>query len=351
MQHFAQPSAPARVRGKPGGAEKPLVAEEAALQGPCDVPRYRPSEVDTPERIIRVMALGEPFIISDVKAPDVSSSAPSAPAKANRHWQLQGPSALSVPLLKGVLGPRRLVAPQCTLANGTSFSNYKGNDPEKRGESFTSSTCEMAWEHLVDGVFLEKPLPVAARYLEGGKGGEDGDLGEAERGSEDEAIVRRVVKLQKRLRFPDVMHMVKPILEGLPQHVWGGWDFVDSTASLLFMASRETRTPLHKDGFNAMIVQLNGTKHWTLIPDEVKRHIREITGPENDVRQRRGPLDLQEPLRSKLKARCCLLQPVEILYVPGNYWHDVYSLTAGASLSVRLNRVFEQLLQQQRGLR
>uniref|UniRef100_A0A7S1SCW2 JmjC domain-containing protein n=1 Tax=Alexandrium catenella TaxID=2925 RepID=A0A7S1SCW2_ALECA len=233
------------------------------------------------------MGKGEPFIISDAAAPDTSRSTSSAQAKANVDWQPQGPTVLTPEALKESLGPRRLVAPQCTLVNGTSFSNYKGDSPERRGESFISSTCEVAWEHVVDGILLERPLPVAAKCLEG-RGSEGQGFGELDEGFEDT--------------------------------------------------------------FNILNIQLNGTKHWTVFPDEAKKHIQDLMSPKSDARQRRGPLDLQEPLRSKLKARSCLLRPFEVLYIPGGFWHDVYSLTPSISLSVRLAQMFERILQQQRAL-
>lgn len=206
----------------------------------------------------------------------------------------------------------------------------------------------MAWEHVLDGIFAEKVLPVASRQLEG-HGVEQRSSADLEQSSAQEPIVRRPVKLQKRVQFQDIDHLVKPIMNGIPSLVWGGWGFVNRSASLLFIASRETRTPLHKDGFHSMIIQLNGTKHWTLIPDRAKHNMEELLfRPKEDVRQRRGPLLLEEPMRSRLGAHSCLLQPFEVMYMPENYWHDVYSLTAGASLSVRYEGAFEQVLAQTR---
>lgn len=320
---------------------------EAAL-GACDIPRIAPREVSTARKMMKHLAAEEPFIISDLPAPASAPSkggAASGKKEGNLAWAPKWPNSASLSQLKEALGPRRLVAPQCTVINGSSFSNYRGKSGQKEG--LLSCTCEMAWESVLDAIFLEKPLPVAARFLEGEASDEGGNYIDLEPNNNEEAIVRRPVKLQKRVQFKDISDLVLRILQGIPMHIWGGWNFANRNASLLFMGSRDTRTPLHKDGFNSMIIQLNGTKHWTLISDKVAKEaggaspLAELTSS-----LERGPLLLEEAQRTALKARSCVLRPFEIMYLPGSYWHDVYSITPGASLSVRFVDEFDQILSQ-----
>ena len=112
-------------------------------------------------------------------------------------------------------------------------------------------------------------------------------------------------------------------------------------SATLWLSSNATRTPLHADAKTQFLVQLQGTKHVTVLPHGTKGSPRweyiaaSHGGPLNATLLRAemsqtGPADEMQQ---------CLLRPGDILWMQAGVEHDVFALDPSLSLNMRFNQL------------
>jgi ribosomal protein L16 Arg81 hydroxylase len=119
----------------------------------------------------------------------------------------------------------------------------------------------------------------------------------------------------------------------VPKYFFDWFAFVPPFMRLIyprvFIGPRGAITPLHHDvwGTHAWLAQLVGRKHWTLFsPDQ--RHLL------YDYKVQPHKPDLERfPLFNKARALECVINPGDIIFVPGGWAHEVISLDATLSLT------------------
>lgn len=124
-------------------------------------------------------------------------------------------------------------------------------------------------------------------------------------------------------------------------------------SATLWLSTGGTRTPVHMDHHAQFLVQLQGTKHVTLLPGLAAS--RGAARFKDLALARGGMLDMRtieeelaeagEVLDDVLPsgAMRCKLQAGEVLWMPPELHHDVYAMEASISLNVRFNTLAPML--------
>lgn len=102
-----------------------------------------------------------------------------------------------------------------------------------------------------------------------------------------------------------------------------------STLSWLYIGARRSQSPLHIDMWNtsAWNVVLKGRKLWLFFPPSQEELLYE--GKVNPF----YPDDVQYPKFRTAIPIVCIQEPSEIVYTPSGWWHAVYNLEAGISIT------------------
>jgi histone arginine demethylase JMJD6 len=101
------------------------------------------------------------------------------------------------------------------------------------------------------------------------------------------------------------------------------------TLSWVFVGAAHTGSKLHTDVFNssAWNVVVSGQKMWLFFPPEQASYLYDgaVDPFAPDLRQ--------FPAFAQTRPLVCLQQPGEVVYTPSGWWHAVYNLTPGLSLT------------------
>lgn len=113
-------------------------------------------------------------------------------------------------------------------------------------------------------------------------------------------------------------------------------------SATLWLSSNFTRTPLHADAKMQFLVQLQGTKHVTLLPASMRatttrlQQIAASHGGAINATLLRAEMSRKE---SDDEMQQCLLRPGEVMWMQPGVEHDVFALDASISLNIRFNQL------------
>jgi histone arginine demethylase JMJD6 len=99
--------------------------------------------------------------------------------------------------------------------------------------------------------------------------------------------------------------------------------------SWFYLAAKDTISAIHLDIYNtsAWNVIISGKKLWLFYPQSQLDYLYD--GLANPFE----PNFDKFPYLAKAKPICCIQSPGEMVYTPSNWWHAVYNLEAGISLT------------------
>ena len=145
--------------------------------------------------------------------------------------------------------------------------------------------------------------------------------------------------------LPQLLSDIRP----LPEYMWPNWfrgplasplnSRMEGGAEQIYIGGKGGKFPfLHYDGWHthAFLCQIYGTKEYTVFPEDQAKYLYVKPSQPNSssVSDLESPDYEKFPLFAKATPTRFLLEPGEILFIPGGLWHTAKMLTSSITVSV-----------------